>query len=137
MRHLPDFSSAVLTGIDEAGYPFSVRCEPEPIVENKVIGVQIPEDEAIQAGPASLLFHKHDEQMWNIKSFLVRGNIKMENQGWMFHPERYTSGLGIGGLISMIQLVRTGRRTAKHYLKKRSLTCPEVRWDEIRALYTE
>jgi len=26
LGHLPDFESAVLTGIDAEGYPYSVRC---------------------------------------------------------------------------------------------------------------
>lgn len=135
MEHLPDFSSAVLTGVDAAGYPISVRCKPKVSSQSKVISVQVTEGTDIQAGPASLLFHQHDEQMWNIKSFLLRGDIEKESQGWIFHPQKFTPGWGIGGLISMVRLIRTGRRTAKRYLKKRSLTHPTIQWDEIRALY--
>lgn len=135
LKYLPDFSSAVLTGVDAAGYPISVRCKPEPSTESKVIRVQVPECAGIKAGPAGLLFHQHDEQMWNIKSFLLRGKIEKESRGWIFHPQRFAPGWGIGGLISMVRLVRSGRQTAKNYLRKRDLNRPKIQWDEIRALY--
>jgi hypothetical protein len=36
-KHLYEFESAVLSGLDEAGYPFSVRCRPYPGID--VVGL--------------------------------------------------------------------------------------------------
>ena len=102
MKHLADFSSAVLTGVDQAGYPFSVRCKPEPDADEQVLRVQVPEYTNIQPGPAGLLCHKHDEQLWNLKSFILRGSLERGVNGWIFCPHRFTPGAGIGGLFGMV-----------------------------------
>jgi hypothetical protein len=137
VEHLADFSSAVLTGVDTAGYPFSIRCEPEIDASRKELRVQVPEYADIQPGPTGLLCHKHDEELWNLKSFIVRGKLERNPEGWRFHPQRFTPGAGIGGLMGMVKFLRSGRRTAKKYLDKRGLARPSIPWDKIQALWEE
>lgn len=137
MKHLADFSSAVLTGVDQAGYPFSVRCKPEPDADEQVLRVQVPEYTNIQPGPAGLLCHKHDEQLWNLKSFILRGSLERGVNGWIFCPHRLTPGAGIGGLFGMVRFLRSGRRIAKRYLDERGLERPSIPWDRVNALWTE
>src|SRR5215218_2999835 len=55
VRHLPSFESAVLTGLDAEGYPYSVRCRPRIDPTARTLKVQLPA--AIRPGPASLLCH--------------------------------------------------------------------------------
>lgn len=137
VKHLPDFPSAVLSGVDAAGYPFSLRCNPEPDAAGQVLHVQVPEYVDVQPGPASLLCHKHDEQLWNLKSFVVRGSLEQDTQGWILRPRQFIPGAAIGGLWGFVQFVRAGRRTAGRYLDKRGLAWPSIAWDEVHALWAE
>jgi len=96
-KHLYRFESAVLSGLDEAGYPFSVRCRPYPDASGaEVLTVWLPPDTPLRPGPASLLCHSHDENLWNLESFLVRGVLVRDAGGWSFHPGQFIPGVGIG-----------------------------------------
>ena len=66
MKNLKAYPSAVLTGLDLEGFPFSVRCIPQPDPVEKILLVQLPPLAPIQPGPAGLLCHSHDEQLWSL-----------------------------------------------------------------------
>ena len=133
-KHLYQFESAVLSGLDEAGYPFSVRCRPYPHASGaEVLTVWLPPDTPLRPGPASLLCHSHDENLWNLKSFLVRGVLVRDAGGWTFQPGQFIPRVGIGGLPAMIRFLARSRRNAGRYLKKRGLERPRIPWDEINA----
>ena len=134
-KHLYEFESAVLSGLDEAGYPFSVRCRPYPDAsDDEVLRVWLPPDTFLRPGPASLLCHRHDENLWKLKSFLVRGALSRDEKGWTFEPLRFIPGAGIGGLPATIRFFTGSRRNAARYLKKRGLARPRIPWDEINAV---
>jgi hypothetical protein len=133
-KHLYEFESAVLSGLDEAGYPFSVGCRPYPDASGaEVLRAWLPADAALRPGPASLLCHRHDENLWHLKSFLVRGVLKKDAGGWSFQPVRFIPGIDVGGLPGMLRFFVGSRRNAARYLKKRGLARPRVAWDEINA----
>jgi hypothetical protein len=134
---MADFGSAVLAGPDASGYPFSLRCQPEPDAAAHVLRVRVPAYANIRPGPAGLLCHKHDEALWKLKSFIVRGSLEQDAQGWLFRPQQLIPGAGIGGLIGMLKFLRDGRRNARQYLDKRGLARPSIAWDEIHALWAE
>ncbi len=133
-EHLPGFESAVLTGLDAEGYPYSVRCRPRTDPVRRVLRVRLFEGIPVRPGPASLLCHSHDENLWNLKSFLVRGELGRDARGWKFHPQRFIPGAGIGGPASMLRLFAGSRRTARRYLERRGLPRPRVPWEEIIAI---
>lgn len=133
-KHLPDFQSAVLTGVDSEGYPFSARCQPTPDNAARVLRVELPAGVTIESGPASLLCHRHDENLWDLKSFLVRGFLVKNAEVWLFEPRRFVPGAGIGGLPAMARFFISSRRNARRYLKKREISRPRVPWDEINAI---
>lgn len=137
LQHLADFSTAVLTAIDDTGYPFSVRCTPEADDATQTLRFHLPEGTRIRVGPASLLCHRHDEQLWNLKSFMVRGSLERDARGWMLRPRRFVPGAGIGGLPGLLRFVRDGRRRTRRYLEKRGLARPNVPWDRIHAVWEE
>jgi hypothetical protein len=133
-EHLPDFESAVVTGVDSGGYPYSVRCRTTLDVGARTLQPEMPPDTPIRPGPASLLCHRHDEDLWNLKSFLVRGTLSPEGRGWSFRPERFIPGAGIGGPMGMVRFVVGSRRNVRRYLKRRGLARPRIPWKEYEAI---
>ena len=133
--HLYEFESAVLSGIDEDGYPFSVRCRPYPDASGaEVLRVWLPPGTPLRPGPASLLCHSHNENLWNLKGFLV---LFLNFGEWSVEPVRFVPGIGMGGLLGMIRLFVSSRRNARRYLEKRGLARPSIPWDEINAAKKE
>lgn len=134
VRLLPSFESAVLTGLDAEGYPYSVRCKPWTDSSERVLKVRLPAYASVQVGPASLLCHSHDENLWNLRSFLVRGTLVREGSEWTFEPQRYVPGAGVEGLIGMVNFVTGSRRNTNRYLKKRGLSRPRIPWKAINEI---
>ena len=134
-RYLPEFPTAVLNGLDAQGYPYSVRCRPAPDRSMGTLRLSLPPETAIRPGPASLLCHGHDEELWNLKSFLVRGRLERGDEGgWTFVSERFVPGAGIGGAWGTVRAIIDMRRSAARYLRKRGLARPSIPWGEIEAL---
>ena len=75
--------------------------------------------------------HSHTDQLWDLRSYLVRGQLKPEGERWVFSPETYTPGAGVTGLGGYVTFLRTSRRNADRYLKKRNLPRPAIPWDQI------
>jgi len=136
-KSLAMFSRAVVTGTDAEGYPFSVRLTPRIDLARQVLHVELPNHAPIQPGPAGLLCHSHDEGLWNLKSFIVRGRLEHEANGWMFHPRQFIPGAGFGGLPGFMRWIMSCRRAARQYLEKRGLPRPAIPWKAIEALRAE
>ena len=86
------YESAVLNGLDADGYPYSVRCHPQPDATTRTLlmsDVAAP----LQDGPASLLCHWHDERLWKQRSFVARGRIARDGAGWRFTPTQLIPGI--------------------------------------------
>lgn len=128
------FSSAVLTGFDSKGYPFSVRCTPTFDDEQQVLRVVPVAGAAIEPGKAGLLFHQHNEQLWNLKMFQVLGQLTHDGTGWIFTPERLIPGSGLNSWNDLQAMSRM-RQAAKQYLAKRGLKRPLIPWARIRSFY--
>lgn len=133
-RLFPEFESAVLTGRDADGYPFSVRCRPLPDRAAQALRVQVGPAVPIQPGPASLLCHRHDERLWNQKSFLLRGVLESDGDAWQFRPRQLVPGVGLGGPLTFVRFVREARRAAARYLATRGLVRPRIPWAEVDAV---
>ncbi len=137
VRSLAAFPDAVLTGRDAGGFPFSLRCIPRPDPEQLLLQLDMPPWADILSGPASLLCHRHDEKLWQLKNFVILGRLEGRNQSWVFHPTRFIPGNGFGGLLGDIRLIFKARRTARRYLERRGLPRPEVPWSAIHDLQAE
>ncbi len=133
-RYLPEFPSAVLSGLDPAGYPYSLRCRPLLDAERRILRLGLPPGALLQAGPACLLCHSHDEHLWNLKSFALRGALERQADGWAFVPRQFIPGMGIGGWRSYIDFVRHGRAATRDFFAARGQPVPRVAWDELLAL---
>ncbi|MGD2157773.1 MAG: hypothetical protein PVG14_08285 [Anaerolineales bacterium] len=128
-KYAPLFASAVLTGVDEQGYPFGLRCQPKLDLERRLLRVKANNTIRLQDGPACLLFHSHDERLWNQKSFVLSGELEASREGWDFRPVRFIPGMGLSGIRSYWSFITKGRRRAKNYLVKRGLPRPKVDWE--------
>jgi hypothetical protein len=134
-RHLRGFSSAVLTGVDNDGYPVSFRCAPELDEREQVLRVSLSGWTGIRPGPASLLCHQHNQLLWDIRSFMVRGTLTPTGgEIWLFRPTHFVPGIGVGGLAGMLRFAFAKRRVARHYLQRRGLSRPRIDWAQLRAL---
>ncbi len=130
---LAQFPDAVLTAVDAEGYPLSIRCQPQVDAATKVLRVPTARGVDLQPGPASLLCHSHDENLWKLRAFLVRGRIERADGSLAFHPQKYIPGGGMGGPLGDLRTIVGARRTAKRYLTKRGLARPAIPWDKIKA----
>lgn len=137
LRYMPEFETAVLTGFDETGRPFSLRCRPQPDGEARVLRILLPEEVGLLPGRAGLLFHRHDENLWSLLSFILRGELARDGKAWIFRPEKFVPGMGVGGLQSYVRFVLKGRKAAKQYLEQRGLPRPQIPWDEWMAVFKE
>ena len=134
-RHLRGFSSPVLTGLDADGYPFSIRCSPEPDEAQQVLRVHLPGWVGIRQGPASLLCHGHNQLLWDLRSFMVRGTLERTGgETWLFRPTRFVPGIGIGGPPGMVRFALAKRRAARRYLERRGLARPRIDWRQLKSL---
>ena len=133
-KYLPTFPSAVLNALDAVGCPYSVRCRPGIGRSERLLRLDLAAEPALRRGPASLLCHSHDEQLWNLKLFLLRGNLECDERGWTFVPSRFIPGAGIGGAFSMVRAIVEMRRSAAAYLKKRGLARPRIPWGEVEVV---
>jgi hypothetical protein len=127
------FSSAVLNSIDAAGYPYNVRCHPQADEATMTLRLDIPASLELQPGKASLLWHKHDQQLWNQVSFLVRGTLARDDQGWLLQPSQYVAGIEQSPM-AFYRFLRESRRKAAAYLAARKLPRPTIPWNDIEAV---
>jgi hypothetical protein len=136
-RILDRFPSAVLTASDAEGYPFSVRCHPSPDAATRSFQLELPGDLPLQPGPAGLLWHRHDDHLWNQLSYTTRGRLERADSGWRYTPTHYTPGLGLGGTLAFVRFLIGARGTTNRYLTRRGLPRPHVPWRAICAIKAE
>jgi len=130
-KNLTIFETGVLSVTNRDGYPYSVRCRSLWDRAAGVLRLDLAEGGAIEPGPASLLFHSHNEELWNLKVFLLRGTVEAADGGPVFRPERPVTGTGLSAAARMLV---GARKAATAYLKKRGLERPPIPWDEIEAV---
>lgn len=126
------FGWGVVTGFDSDGMPVSARVGVKVEEPRRVLTVDDPYP--AQAGRASVLFHRHDDRLWKLRSCLIIGTLSHDDGRWLFEPDRFVPGMGIGGPLSYMRLLVNGRKTAARYLAARGVARPEAAWGEIQEL---
>lgn len=127
-REISTFQSVVLTARDADGYPVSVRTVVVADDDRHELQVTLPEPVEAQAGSASLLLHQHNEQLWNLRIVLVRGELAHNGNAWIFRPQPLTPS------PNALRMILNCRKTATAYLRKRGLDRPAIPWDRLKAI---
>lgn len=133
VRDLKRYPTAVVTVLDDGGHPVSVRCRPVPDSTRQVLRVELPPWLCPRPGPAGLLCHAHNDRLWALRSFGVRGVLERRDGHWVLVPHRHVPGVGKGAL-GFLRLARSGRRTAAAYLRLRGLPRPAIPWQQYEAM---
>jgi hypothetical protein len=127
-HQVKSFASAVLIMRDATGYPVSVRTPCVIDDQRQELGVTVPATVDAHAGPASLLLHAHNEQLWDLRIVVVRGELVRNGDAWIFRPLPLTSD------PSAFRMILNCRKAAKAYVRKRGLDRPAIPWARLKAI---
>ena len=135
LEQLSQYPNAVLNSLDDSGYPFSLRCVPQPDAAGQYLRLELGPGLPIEAGPASLLLHTHDAGLQKQKNVLIRGQLSHhEGPVWHFTPEKVVPGAGFGGVLSTWRSFRAARQRATEYLAQRGMARPRIDWAAFKKL---
>lgn len=137
VRLLRRYPSAVVTFVADDGYPVSFRCRPTVDAAGRRLVIEPPVDVQLRAGRAGLSCHSHDEELWRLRSFIAAGVLEPDGDRWVLLPDRLSTGMGHGGLVAQIRMVRRGSRTADAYLARRGWERPAVDWATFNRIKRE
>lgn len=131
---LTRFPEVIVTAMNNEGYPVSVRQRsPRYDARTGEMPVRIPESVAVAAGPANVLAHYHDENLWNLHMMQIKGYLEKRHEDWVFVSTAFTP-LAQGQLRSLWQMAKAMRRGSRRYLAIRRLDRPRVNWAVIKRL---
>lgn len=127
-QHVSTFGSAVLTARDADGYPVSVRTPLRVDDTRRELYVTVAPGVEPEPGPASLLFHHHNEQLWELQIVFVRGELAQTSGGWVFRPQPLSPS------PNALRFILNCRKTARAYLRKRGWERPSIPWERLQAI---
>ena len=130
-KDLAKYPEAVLNAVDAGGRGVSVRqLQLAFDAQRGTLPVTLPESLGVVEGPASLLAHYHDEQLWNLRSMLIKGRLERRDGAWVFVAGSYRPN-------TPMDFLRGTRVAARKYLERRGLPRPKPAYDVIRRLFDE
>lgn len=128
------FPSAVLTYVDGSGYPASIRCRPHPNGDFLRVEPRPDKPGDDHSLKASLLFHSHEENLWRLRTYLVRGYLETDGR---FIPSKVIAGVSSINILIALGNFWRSRTTVRSYLRTRHLPRPVISWKEISRLKQE
>jgi hypothetical protein len=130
---LAGFPTAVLAARDVSGAPVLARTRTVATADGFLVDAAPGGD--VAAGPAALLVHRHDDNLSGLYNALVRGELKVRDDGrLLLVPARVVEPSGSGGPRDLVRTLRTARRDTAAYLKRRNLSRPAVDWPAFKKL---
>jgi general stress protein 26 len=131
-RRMRRFRSAVLAAVDDGGRPTLLRTIPE--LRDGALFLPGPADQRLAARPASLLLHRHNDNVGAMRGMVLTGSIDVLDDGFSFRADRLIEGQKRLDPATATRVIRGLRREAGRYLERRGLARPRIPWDELRAL---
>jgi hypothetical protein len=131
---LSRFPDVVVTVAGIEGHPVSVR-QPSRRYDAKTgeMPILIPASVAPAAGPANVLAHSHDENLWNLRMVRIKGRLEKRSEGWTFVSTAFTPPAP-GGFKSRWQMAKAMRRSSCRYLAVRGIAHPKVNWMALKRM---
>jgi hypothetical protein len=130
---LETFPTAVVTATGTDGYPVSIRVPSARYdASTGTLPVAWPPNLDPAAGPAIVLGHYHDENLWNIRMMQIKGRLEQRDEGWVFVSTAFTPPAPM--LKAFLQMARSSRAVAARYLAKRGLPKPTINWAALEQL---
>jgi Pyridoxamine 5'-phosphate oxidase len=128
-RELAGYQTAVLAAREADGGIALARVVPQPVDGGYAVATE--DGTPLASGPASLLVHRHDDQLAGVRFALVRGRITPSAAAgeWLLRPDRLVRPAG-----SPLRVLRDARASATRYLRSRGLERPAVPWEAYRSL---
>ena len=112
------FERAVLTVVDETGYPRLLPVTSLRIADEVAIIEPVPELPIADGTPACLLLHWHDEASVKLGQRLIRGRCTLLEDTLRFTPGSAAT-LRNDGLVDTIRFILDGKRRTRAYLVAR------------------
>ena len=131
---LRSFPEVVVTALGRDGYPVSVR-ERSSRYDGSTgeMPISVPEFTALAVGPANLIAHYHDEELWNLRMVQIKGLLEKRSEEWVFVSTVFTPPAR-GQLTSLRHMAKSMRRSSRRYLATRGLKQPKVNWAALKRL---
>ncbi|OBF34238.1 hypothetical protein A5724_16935 [Mycobacterium sp. ACS1612] len=130
-KWLAKFGETVVTGVDEDGYPVSVRVATSGYDSaTGALPVHFPPELRILEGPANLLSHSHDDKMWHLQMIQIKGRIERRGERWVFQSTHFDAP----SKLAFLQFLRSNNASAQKYLDKRGLKRPAVNWAAVKEI---
>jgi hypothetical protein len=133
-RRLPTYRSAVLGTVRDGDPASLVRVHLTANPEGRRFLVAEAGEEPLTPGPASVLLHRHNDQLWDLRNCAMMGELTHQAGGWAFSPTRFIPGNDGLNPLTTVRALRQMRRTAESYLATRHLARPEISWAEFKQL---
>jgi hypothetical protein len=95
--------------------------------------VLIPSSITPVAGPANVLAHSHDEDLWDLRIVRITGRLDRRDEGWTFVSAAFTPP-SPDGFTSRWQMAKAMRRTSGRYLAARGMAHPKVNWTVLKSM---
>ncbi|GBG37446.1 hypothetical protein [Mycobacterium montefiorense] len=131
---LSAFPEVVITTVGIGGHPVSVRQRsPRYDAETGEMPVLMPASVAPAAGPANVLAHSHDEDLWNLRIVRIKGRLESRDGGWIFVSTAFTPP-SPEGFKSRWLMAKAMRRSSSRYLAARGLAHPKVNWTILKRM---
>jgi len=78
-RELSTYQTSVLSAFDSDGRPTMTRVSLRPIASTEGFAVDLPDGFDVTSGPASLLSHSHNDELWNLRGFVSGGTLVVDD----------------------------------------------------------
>ncbi|HLI09651.1 MAG TPA: hypothetical protein VKV40_24020 [Ktedonobacteraceae bacterium] len=142
-----NYTSGVLSIVDDDGYPMSVRCTAYADAACQVF--TFPSPPALAAdwrGKACLLFHEFNEQLEGLKQMVILGELVSEDGLLTLQVSKFVTANGRSNTdqmphasspFHMLQFFFLGRRNARTFLARRGKPWPPIPYDVIERLLAE
>lgn len=128
-KWIATFQEGVITALDADGYPVSVRqTQLAYDAQSGTMPVVLPAALGAVAGPANLLCHVHDDDLWSFRAIQVSGRLESHAGGLRFVSTKFEPPVP-----PLRQLMRMSR-SMKAYLARRNLPVPRVDFASVKRM---